>query len=93
MLDIARQRRVFLAEAIPGETYSVAGDIGWYESVATDLLGLRSALHRWLGSEPQEFSAAATELADNLRGVAMADERDWRLAQARESAREAPSRE
>lgn len=91
MLDIARRRRVFLAETNPGETYSVAGDIGWYESVADDLLSLRRALHRWLGSEPEEFSEDARSLAHHLREVALTNEHDWRLAQARASVSEAPS--
>lgn len=93
MLDVARQRRVFLAEANPGETYSVAGDIGWYESVASDLLTLRRALHRWLGNEPQEFAEDAKTLARNLREVALTNERDWRFAQARASISEAPSQQ
>ncbi|WP_447902861.1 hypothetical protein [Stenotrophomonas pavanii] len=89
MLHSARQRRIFLADVDPGATYSVAGDIGWYESVADDVLKLRRALHRWIGSEPQEFSEDAKTLAGNLREVALTNEKDWRYAQAQASVSEA----
>ncbi|EMR4106888.1 TPA: hypothetical protein QEL30_001454 [Stenotrophomonas maltophilia] len=85
MLALARQRRVFLAEVDPGATYTVAGDIGWYESVADDVLKLRRALHRWIGSKPQELLEDARTLAFNLRDVALINEREWRLAQAKTS--------
>ncbi|HIE0125275.1 TPA: hypothetical protein ACXI73_000327 [Stenotrophomonas maltophilia] len=90
MLSIARQRRIFLADAVPGQTYTVAGDIGWYESVADDILKLRRALHRWIGSEPQEFIEDVRNLAHNLREIALTDERDWRMAQAKASLDESP---
>ncbi len=90
MLSIARQRRIFLADAVPGETYTVAGDIGWYESVADDILKLRRALHRWIGSEPQEFTEDVRNLAHNLREIALTDERDWRMSRAKASLGESP---
>ncbi|HDS1139634.1 TPA: hypothetical protein QDZ75_003705 [Stenotrophomonas maltophilia] len=84
MLSIARQRIVFLADPKPGQSYTIAGDIGWYESVAADILKLRVALHRWIGSEPQEFAEDVRTLAENLRKVAITHQNDWRNAKAKE---------
>lgn len=85
MLQAAEQRRLFVDRAEPSRMHSVAGDIRWYESVADDIHKLREALHKWIGTDLQDFGDSDEVLARNFRSIAAEQRLHWQREQASRS--------
>lgn len=77
MMHAAKQRRTFMEQTVPGTRYLARVDAPWYTSVANDILALRKALHRWIGTPLQEPGDSIEVLSRNLRQIANEQELVW----------------
>ncbi|UXB21732.1 hypothetical protein K7566_08550 [Stenotrophomonas maltophilia] len=76
-LDIAKRRLVFLHEAVPGDRFTMEGDINWYVDVVADVLSLRTELCQWLDVKADSVDEEAAQFAAKLRLVALGEREDW----------------